>query len=80
MRVLLSLIILFVLAYAAFTGYVGFRVARGIDDVKASSVTTRVGMRLMGREAVERLAIHKGNVPSWVTNSPAFWAALRASE
>jgi len=67
-------------AYGVLTAYAGFRVARGIDDAKASSLTTRVGARLMGRDAVERLAIRKGNVPVWVTRSPAFWLTLRAME
>jgi hypothetical protein len=34
----------------------------------------------MGRDAVERVAIRKGNVPGWITQSPAFWATLRAME
>jgi hypothetical protein len=79
-RFLLTLAILLVLAYAALTSYAGFRVARGIDDAKAQSVVTRVGARMMGRDAVERLAIRKGNVPGWVTQSPTFWMALRATE
>ena len=80
MRLVLSVVIAFAVLYAAFTAYVGFRVARGIDDAKASSVVTRVGARMMGRDALERLAIRKGNVPNWVTNSPAFWVTLRAME
>jgi hypothetical protein len=35
---------------------------------------------MMGRDAVERLAIRKGNLPSWITQSPTFWMALRAYE
>jgi hypothetical protein len=69
-----------VLCYAALTAYAGFRVARGIDDAKASSIVARVGTRLMGRDAVEHFAIRKGNVPGWITDSPTFWIALRASE
>lgn len=80
MRVLLAAILLCALAYAAFTGYAGFLVARGIDDAKAQSVVTRVATRIMGRDAVERLAIRKGRVPHWVTQSPAFWMTLRATE
>ncbi len=68
------------LGYVAITGYAGFLVARGIDDAKASSVVTRVGARVMGRDAVERVAIRKGNVPHWMTQSPAFWMTLRATE
>ena len=67
MRPLLILVLLAVLAYAGLTAYAGFRVAR-------------VGVRLMGRDAVERLAIRKGNVPRWIAESPAFWMALRANE
>ena len=80
MRLLTTLLVLCVLAYAALTAYAGFRVARGIDDAKAQSVVTRVGARMMGRDAVERLAIHKGNLPPWITQSPTFWMALRANE
>ena len=80
MRPFLILALAAVLAYAGLTAYAGFRVARGIDDAKASSVVTRVGVRLMGRDAVERLAIRKGNVPKWIAQSPTFWMALRANE
>ena len=76
----LRAIVVLAVLYLALTAYAGFRVARGIDDAKAHSVTTRVGARLMGRDAVERLAIHKGNLPGWVTGSPSFWWALRAYE
>ena len=80
MRPVLTVFVLLVFCYAAFTAYVGFRVARGIDDAKASSVVTRVGARMMGRDAVDRVAIRKGNVPGWITQSPTFWAALHATE
>jgi len=80
MRPVLALIIFAALCYAALTAYAGFRVARGIDDAKASSVVARVGTQMMGRDAVERLAIRKGNVPSWITGSPTFWLTLRATE
>jgi hypothetical protein len=80
MRPLITLAILCVLAYTGLSAYAGFAVARGIDDAKAQSVVTRVGARMMGRDAVERLAIRKGNVPQWITQSPAFWMALRAYE
>lgn len=80
MRFTASLLVLLALVYAGLTAYAGFRVARGIDDAKASSVVTRVATRVMGRDAVERLAIRKGNVPHWITQSPAFWMALRANE
>ena len=80
MRPLFALVIALVLCYAALTAYVGFRVARGIDDAKASSVLTRVGARVVGRDAIERVAIRKGNVPGWITQSPTFWMALRATE
>jgi hypothetical protein len=80
MRPVLALIIFAALCYAAVTAYAGFRVARGIDDAKASSVVARVGTQMMGRDAVERLAIRKGNVPGWITQSPTFWLTLRATE
>jgi hypothetical protein len=80
LRLPLAFVLILVLAYAALTSYAGFRVARGIDDAKAQSVVTRVGARIMGRDAVERLAIRKGNVPGWITQSPTFWMALRANE
>ncbi len=80
MRLLLAAVFVCALGYTALTGYAGFLVARGIDNAKAQSASTRVGARLMGRDAVERLAIHKGRVPAWMTSSPVFWMALRANE
>jgi hypothetical protein len=80
MRYLTSLVLLAAVAYAGITAYAGFRVARGIDDAKAHSAVTRVGARLMGRDAIERVAIARGRVPGWITQSPAFWMALRANE
>lgn len=80
MRALMSLTLLLAVAYAALTAYAGFRVARGIDDAKASSVLTRVGARLLGRDEVENVAIRKGGIPPWIARSPAFWMALRANE
>lgn len=80
MRVFLAAAFLCALGYTAITGYAGFLVARGIDQAKAHSVVTRVGARLIGRDAVEELAIRKGNVPGWMTKSPVFWMTLRATE
>lgn len=80
MRLLITAAFVLASAYLALTAYAGFRVARGIDDARASGVFVRVGMHLLGRDAVERLAIRKGRVPSWVTKSPAFWMALRSQE
>lgn len=80
MRVFLAAAFLCVLGYTAITGYGGFLVARGIDQAKAHSLVTRVGARLVGRDAVEELAIRKGHVPRWMTQSPAFWVTLRATE
>jgi hypothetical protein len=80
MRIVATLLILLAIAYAGLTAYAGFRVARGIDEAKASSLVTRVATRVIGRDAVERLAIRKGSVPAWITQSPAFWMALRANE
>ena len=80
MRSLFGLVLIAALVYGAVTAYAGFRVARGIDDAKASSVVTRAGAHVLGRDAVERLAIRKGDVPGWITQSPAFWLTLRALE
>ena len=80
MRVLLAAVFLLALGYAALTGYAGFLVARGIDRAKAHSVITRVGAGILGRDRVEELAIRKGGVPHWMTQSPAFWMTLRATE
>lgn len=79
-RRIVILVVTLALCYAALTAYAGFRVARGIDDAKASSMVTRVGTQMMGRDAVEHVAIRKGNLPGWITGSPAFWIALRATE
>jgi hypothetical protein len=80
MRGLASALIILALAYVALTAYAGFRVARGIDQAKASSAGTRVGASMIGRDAVEQIAIRKGNVPHWITRAPTFWMALRANE
>ena len=80
MRALLSFAAALAICYLALTAYAGFRVARGIDDAKARSLAVRAGARVMGRDAVERVAIRKGNVPPWITQSPAFWLTLRAME
>lgn len=74
------LVLAVLIAYAAFTAYAGFLVARGIDNAKASSLPVRIGSQLLGRDAVERVAIRRGGVPGWVTQSPAFWWTLRAYE
>jgi len=80
MRVLFGAVFLVLLAYAAVTGYAGFLVARGIDDAKAHSLVTRVGAGIVGRQAVERIAIRKAHLRGWITGSPVFWVALRATE
>lgn len=80
MRLIVRAVVVVGALYLGLTAYAGFRVARGIDDAKASSVVTRVGARLMGRDAVERLAIRRGHVPAIITASPSFWIALRATE
>lgn len=80
MRSLLSLVLLFAVAYLAVTAYAGYRVGKGIEGAKHASVVTRIGADLLGRTRVERIAIERGGIPPWVTRSPAFWAALRASE
>jgi hypothetical protein len=80
MRTVAYGLIAIVCAYAGVTAYVGFRVARGIDDAKAKSMVTRIASRVIGRDAAERVAIRKGQVPDWITRSPAFWVTLRAYE
>ena len=80
MRLLFRTGLVVVLAYLLLGAYAGYRVARGIDDAKASSLVTRVGAHLMGRDAVERLAIVRGHVPGFLTASPTFWMALHAAE
>ena len=68
------------LAYLTLAAYAGYRVARGIDEAKASSLLTRVGAHLMGRDAIERIAIERGHVPQLLTASPTFWIVLHATE
>jgi hypothetical protein len=80
MNALVRFLVILALGYLVLTAYAGFRVARGIDEAKASSVATRVGAQMMGRDAIERVAIHEGNVPRWITESPTFWLTLRAME
>ncbi|TAM90188.1 hypothetical protein EPN42_06200 [bacterium] len=80
MRLFIRTGLVVVLAYLLLAAYAGYRVARGIDDAKSSSLVTRVGAHLMGRNAVERLAITRGHVPGVLTASPTFWMALHAAE
>lgn len=80
MRSLFGVTVAALVLYLALGAYAGFRVARGIDSAKAHSVVTRVGARLLGKHAVERLAIRRGNVPAFLTESPTFWMALHANE
>ena len=80
MRTLGGYVAILAVAYIALTAYAGFRVARGIDQAKGTSLVTRIAARAMGREAIERIAIRRGDVPNWITGSPAFWWTLRATE
>ncbi|MFN2450111.1 MAG: hypothetical protein ABR508_10070 [Candidatus Baltobacteraceae bacterium] len=80
MRALIMFLLITALAYGALTAYAGFRVARGIGDAKARSAITRVAARMMGRDALEKVAIRRGRVPGWITQSPAFWWSLRSYE
>jgi hypothetical protein len=80
MRSLIGIAAAALVLYFALSAYAGLRVARGIDGAKAHSIVTRVGVRLLGRTAVERLAIRRGDVPAFLTASPTFWMALHANE
>lgn len=80
MRFLLQAAAVLAVAYLLLGAYAGYRVARGIDDAKRSSVLVRTGARMFGRDAVERLAIRRGHIPGWVTRAPTFWIALHAAE
>ena len=79
-RGLFALLVLSAAGYLALSAYAGYRVARGIDAAEHHSLVVRVGADIVGRTAVERLAIRKGRVPAILTKSPAFWIALRATE
>lgn len=80
MRTIAACFIFLLAAYLGLTAYAGLRVARGIQNAKASSVVTRVGAEVIGHRMVERLALRTANLPAWITRSPAFWWSLHAAE
>lgn len=76
---LLRWLLVLVLGYLVVTGGYGVVVGRDIAKAKNNPFAA-VGATLVGRDAVERLAIAQMNVPAWATTSPAFWIALRLTE
>ncbi len=66
-------------AYLAVTAYFGFRLGREIYKAKTQNVLVNIGADL-GREYVEQAAIKVAKVPEYITDSPTFWWAMRATE
>ena len=71
--------IFLVIAYLAVTAYFGFRVGREIEKAKTKNVLVNVAADL-GRAYVEQAAVKVANLPAYVTDSPTFWWAMRATE
>lgn len=68
------------LLYFAVTAYAGYRVAGGIRQAERSNLLVRTGAEVLGPKAIERLALKRAELPSWLTASPTFWLALRRSQ
>jgi len=79
-RIFVIVAVAFFAAYLALGAYAGLRVAQGIDQVEHSSVLVRAGASVLGRRAIERIAIRRSGLPAWLVASPSFWIALRSSK
>lgn len=79
MRFFVGLVCAVVVVYLGITAYAGYRVGTAIADAKRNPLVA-VGSHLVGRERLEEYAVKRSRLPRYVTESPSFWAALRASE
>ncbi len=74
-----KLIAVVALAYFVLTAIWGVALGHQIYVAKKNPLVG-IGSEMVGRDATEAFAIHRLNVPEFVTKSPTFWAALRISE
>lgn len=80
MRTTIVLAIGLFIAYLVLSGLYGFRVGRVIYRAKASNAYIALASGMVGREETERYAVNRLHVPRFITESPAFWLALRLGE
>ncbi|MGA7353828.1 MAG: hypothetical protein WA431_01115 [Candidatus Cybelea sp.] len=80
MRTTITLAIVLCIVYVVLSGLYGFRVGRVIYQAKASNTYIALASGMVGREETERYAVNRLRVPRFITESPAFWLALRLSE
>lgn len=79
LRDLIRFGLVILIGYLIITALCGFHLGRQIYNAK-SNPWIGLGSTLIGRDATESFAIQQSNFPNWITESPAFWIALRASE
>lgn len=79
LNIITWLAILVLGGYLALTGYAGYEVGRGIYEAKSNPLVN-FGSNVVGRDAIETYVINREKLPRWITASPAFWIALRATE
>ena len=79
MRFFVGALCAIVVIYLAVSAYAGYRVGSAIADAKRNPLVA-VGSHLVGRDRLERYAVSRSKLPAYITESPSFWAALRASE
>jgi hypothetical protein len=61
------------------TAYLGYRVGSAIAQAE-QRILIRDGVRVAGHELVERYAIRRSGIPSYLVESPTFWLLLRRTE
>lgn len=66
--------------YLLVSAYFGFRVGRAIYEAKSTNPIAAIGATIVGQDYTERFVIEQMRIPSFLTASPTFWIALRASE
>jgi hypothetical protein len=71
--------VFFLVCYLGVAALIGLRLGHQIHQAKTIPLIG-LGSQMIGRDATESFAIHRANIPAWVTDSPSFWIALRASE
>jgi len=76
---LLAAVGLLALGYLVATAYLGYRVGSAIHDAERHRIV-RAGAHLIGRAALERYAIRRSRLPTYLYESPSFWYALRRFE
>lgn len=79
-RATITLAIVLLIVYLGLSGLYGYQVGRVIYKATASNEYIAIASTMVGREETERYAINRLGVPRFITESPAFWLALRIGE